>query len=88
MGEADFWSNSEKAQATVAELKTVNTVLKPLDEALAVGRDLEALEELAREDESLEGELATEADRLTRLVANSPSRMSRSKASWRPRRIA
>ena len=40
MGDADFWNNSEKAQATVAELKKVNAVLKPLEEALAVGRDL------------------------------------------------
>jgi peptide chain release factor 2 len=68
MSEADFWGNSAKAQATVAQLKSVNSVLKPLEEALGVGQDLEALEELAREDESLESELATEADRLERLV--------------------
>jgi peptide chain release factor 2 len=68
MSEADFWSNSEQAQATVAQLKQVNAVLKPLDEALAAGRDLEALEELAREDESLEPELVQETDRLERLV--------------------
>ena len=40
MGRAGFWDNNEKAQATVAELKSVNSVLKPLDEALAVGSDL------------------------------------------------
>jgi peptide chain release factor 2 len=68
MGQAGFWDNNEKAQATVAELKSVNSILKPLDESLAVGRDLEALEELAREDASLEGEMATETDRLERLV--------------------
>jgi peptide chain release factor 2 len=68
MGQAGFWNDNEKAQATVAELKTVNSILKPLEEALAVGGDLEALEELAREDASLESELATEADRLERLV--------------------
>jgi len=68
MGESEFWNNSSKAQATVAELKTINTVLKPLEESLAVGRDLEALEELAREDISLEGELAQETDRLEKLV--------------------
>jgi len=68
MGQADFWTNAEKAQATVAELKSVNSILKPLEEALGVGNDLEALEELAREDGSLEGELAREADRLASLV--------------------
>jgi peptide chain release factor 2 len=68
MGQADFWNDTGKAQATVAQLKTLNTLLKPLEEALAVGRDLEALEELAREDISLEGELKQEADRLEKLV--------------------
>ncbi|MFM8378268.1 MAG: peptide chain release factor 2 [Planctomycetia bacterium] len=68
MGQAGFWDNNEKAQATVAELKSVNSILKPLEEALAVGADLEALEELAREDQSLEAELAGEADRLEKLV--------------------
>ena len=51
MGVSGFWSNAAKAQATVAELKGVNSILKPLEEALAAGRDIEALEELAREDE-------------------------------------
>jgi peptide chain release factor 2 len=68
MGQADFWNDTSKAQATVAQLKTLNTLLKPLEEALAVGSDLEALEELAREDISLEGELKQEADRLEKLV--------------------
>ncbi|MEI6239790.1 MAG: peptide chain release factor 2 [Planctomycetia bacterium] len=68
MGQTGFWDNNEKARATVAELKSVNSVLKPLEEALAVGSDLEALEELAREDQALEGELAQEAGRLEKLV--------------------
>ena len=68
MSQAGFWDSSEKAQATVAELKGVNAVLKPLDEALAAGADLEALEELAREDESLESELLREADALEKKV--------------------
>jgi peptide chain release factor 2 len=68
MGQADFWNNTGKAQATVAQLKAINSLLKPLEESLAVGRDLEALEELAREDISLEGELKQETDRLEKLV--------------------
>jgi len=68
MGQSGFWDDNQKAQATVAELKSVNAVLKPLEEALAAGRDLEALEELAREDASLESELAAEADRLEKIV--------------------
>ncbi|MFM8633801.1 MAG: peptide chain release factor 2 [Planctomycetia bacterium] len=68
MGQAGFWDNNEQARATVAELKSVNSILKPLDEALTVATDLEALEELAREDESLEPELAAETNRLEKLV--------------------
>ena len=34
MGQADFWNDTGKAQATVAQLKTLNTLLKPLEEAL------------------------------------------------------
>jgi peptide chain release factor 2 len=70
MGQPDFWGNSEKAQATVASLKSINTILKPLDEALATSADLEALEELAREDGSLESELIREADRMELMVAS------------------
>ena len=39
MGETDFWNNQEKAQATVAELKGLNSVLKSLEEALEVGEE-------------------------------------------------
>ena len=62
MGQTDFWSNSEKAQTTVASLKALNSILKPIEEAIAVSDDLEALEELARED------LAGEADRFGTLI--------------------
>lgn len=68
MGQIDFWSNSEKAQTTVASLKALNSILKPIEEAIAVSDDLEALEELAREDCSLEGDLAGEADRFGKLI--------------------
>ncbi len=67
MGQQGFWDSSEKAQATVAELRGINTILKPLDEALGAAADLEAMEELAREDESLEPDLLREADRLEKM---------------------
>jgi peptide chain release factor 2 len=68
MAEGDFWNDGEKAQATVARLKGINAILKPLDDALSVSGDLEALAELAAEDASVEAELAEETDRLERLV--------------------
>lgn len=64
MGQANFWDNPEKAQATIGQLKPLNGLLKPFDElATAVG-DLEALAELAEEDASLDGELEAELGRL------------------------
>ncbi len=68
MAEAGFWNDADKAQATVAKLKQINAVLKPLNEAIAAVDDLEALTELVREDESLEADLAAEVERVEKLV--------------------
>jgi peptide chain release factor 2 len=68
MAEPDFWNNQEKAQATIAELKSLGSILKPLDEASRAGEDLTALVEMAREDSSLESELPPEVDRLENLL--------------------
>jgi len=64
MAEPGFWDHSEKAQATVGELKSVNGLLKPLDELLTGSGDLEVLLEMADEDASLEEELRGELDRV------------------------
>jgi len=64
MAQADFWDHQQKAQTTVASLKDINAILKPLDELLATGSDLEVLLEMADEDEGLEQELRTELGRL------------------------
>ena len=52
MSQADFWNDSETAQATVAKLKQLNSILKPLDESISASNDLEALVELVKEDGS------------------------------------
>jgi peptide chain release factor 2 len=64
MAQADFWDHQQKAQTTVASLKDINAILKPLDELLATGSDLEVLLEMADEDEGLAQELRTELGRL------------------------
>jgi peptide chain release factor 2 len=69
MAEPGFWDNQEKAQATIAELKSLGAILKPLDEAVAAAADLAALVEMAAEDESLAAELPGELDRLEQMVA-------------------
>jgi len=68
MAEPGFWDNQETAQATIADLKALGAILKPLDEAISAADDLKALVEMADEDPSLVGEVAAELDRLEALV--------------------
>ncbi len=68
MAQPGFWDNQEKAQATIAELKSLNALLKPLDEAISAARDLQALMEMADEDASLVAELTAEIKRLEDLL--------------------
>jgi peptide chain release factor 2 len=68
MGLPTFWDNPEKAQQTIQQLKPLNAVLNPFDSLNTSAGDLQALAELAEEDETLEGELEGELQTLeTRL---------------------
>jgi peptide chain release factor 2 len=60
MGQPNFWDNPEKAQQIIAQLKPLNGLLKPYEELESTAGDVQALAELAGEDESLEEELARE----------------------------
>lgn len=64
MAEPGFWDNQEKAQITVAELKNINAIVKPLDELLGASEDLGVLIEMAEEDDSVEQEVREELKRL------------------------
>ena len=68
MSAADFWGNQERAQATVAELKGLNAVLKPLDEALRADAELATLIEMGQEDESFVPELRGVLERTEKQV--------------------
>ncbi len=68
MSAADFWTNQEQAQATVAELKALNGVLKPLDEALRADAELATLVEMAQEDDSFVPELRALLERTEKEV--------------------
>lgn len=68
MADASFWNNQEKAQATVQELKALNTLVKPLDEAYRGAEDLAAMIEMAQEDASFEAEVPGELARMETLV--------------------
>jgi peptide chain release factor 2 len=60
MGEPSFWDNPDKAQETIGQLKPLNGLLKPFEELQVAVGDLQALAELAEEDEGLEAELEQE----------------------------
>ena len=49
MGDPNFWTNSESAQKVVAELKTVKSLVDPLEKVAGELEDAEALWELAEE---------------------------------------
>jgi peptide chain release factor 2 len=68
MAHPDFWGDQDKAQATIAELKALGALLKPLEEAVVAAADLEALQEMAAEDESLSAEMADDVNRLDTLA--------------------
>jgi peptide chain release factor 2 len=64
MAKSGFWDNQEKAQATMAELKSLTALLKPIREVESSLGDLDAMLEMATEDESFASEIPRELDRL------------------------
>ena len=68
MASDGFWNNQEKAQATVGRLKSLTAIVRPLDEALAADDDLQAMVDMADEDESFAAEVPDEVDRLEKQV--------------------
>jgi peptide chain release factor 2 len=70
MSSPGFWNNQEAAQATVGELKSLSTVLKPLNELISSVGDVEAMIEMAREDETFATELPAELTRLEAVLAD------------------
>lgn len=64
MAAADFWDNQDKAQATVSELSTLKEQLKPLDELIEAGGNVEVLLEFAEDDPDQEADLRSELESL------------------------
>jgi peptide chain release factor 2 len=63
-----FWANQERAQATVEERKSLQSVLGPLDEAIKGSEDVAAMIEMAAEEPSFAVEVPGEVARLETLV--------------------
>ncbi|MFO0899821.1 MAG: peptide chain release factor 2 [Pirellulales bacterium] len=70
MAAAGFWDRPDQAQATVAELKGLNALVKPLEELITGWGDLSTLLELGEEDEQLAGEALGEIERLEGKLAD------------------
>jgi len=68
MAAAGFWDNQEKAQRAVGQLKSLKSLVKPLQDAIAAAEDLTALLEMAEEDNSLATEVEGEVSRLEQVV--------------------
>ena len=68
MGQPGFWDDQDKAQALMDELKATKGVIKPFDEALAACDDMDAIMEIAEEDESCFDEAVAEIDKLEKTL--------------------
>jgi peptide chain release factor 2 len=70
MEQAGFWDNQEKAQQTIQQLKPINALLNPFEAMATSAGDLQALAELATEDDSLDAELANELTAIEKRLAD------------------
>lgn len=64
MAAPNFWDNQDKAQETVGRLKSVKAIVAPMTELIGSGEDLQALFEMAEEDESIESEVRDEIKKI------------------------
>ena len=64
MGAPGFWDNQERAQGVVGQLKSLKAVVTPMGEMSSGAEDLDALIEMATEDDSVIDEVSAEVDRL------------------------
>ena len=68
MAAAGFWDNQETAQDVVGTLKSLKSIITPLERLIEDADDLEAILEMAREDASIDNEVAREVQRLEEML--------------------
>ncbi len=69
MGDPSFWNNQESAQQTIADLKSLKAIVDPLVELQQSSLDMDALLEMAEEDESVLEDVNAELKQLEKIVA-------------------
>jgi peptide chain release factor 2 len=70
MEQPAFWDNSEKAQQTIQQLKPLNALLNPYAALQVSLGDLQALSELAADDESVDADWAQELAEVEKRLAD------------------
>ncbi len=68
MAAPGFWENQDRAQSVVAELKGLNSLLKPMTDLGSASDDLTTMLEMASDDESFAAEAAVEVGRLEAIL--------------------
>ena len=68
MGDPGFWDDNESAQKIVSELKSLKSIVGPMDELTSSVEDLAALFEMAEEDDSIAEEVTGEIVRLEKIL--------------------
>ena len=68
MAQAGFWDNQESAQATVAQLKSLGALVKPMAQLCNQAEDIGAHLELADDDPDLAAELPQQLDTAEELI--------------------
>jgi peptide chain release factor 2 len=68
MAQGGFWDNQQTAQEVVMERKSLAAILKPLDEVFESCDDLDALLEMAEEDEAFAAEAVSEVQRIEQVL--------------------
>ena len=64
MGAPEFWDNQESARQVVADLKSLNVIVKPIEDINSSCEDMAAMLEMAEEDEAFAAEIVHEIARL------------------------
>ena len=68
MAAASFWDNQDRAQQVVIERKSLTSLVEPLDALSAGLGDVEAMLEMAEEDDAFAAEIPGELDKLEELL--------------------
>lgn len=68
MWDPGFWDDNDSAQKTVSDLKSLKSIVGPMDELTSSVEDLAALFEMAEEDESIAEEVTGEIVRLEKIL--------------------